>query len=304
MRLTRVLLSALSILIWFAIVDYGGPPAFAADQPPAPTAKPKLTTDRRTIALKAGSSKHTAGEQRSNEPETLNHSKYKYVTGDDYKRRARQFEASVRRLSEHNSKANMAQAQCIDSATRFTCTSNTLLTIDEFKIRGAGVANPVPAISPQEAAYVAVARLRLTAPRPMIGPPPSINEWKMAAVGYPMWLWAEGNLDPAPVSDSVEDISVSLNARLVKIVYDMGDGHKLTCTNVSRAWTRSVTPGTPSPACGYTYQKPSLPHGKYTITANAVWAVDWQVNGVTGTIPFYNSASTSVPVGELQVLVR
>ena len=161
-----------------------------------------------------------------------------------------------------------------------------------------------PAVSPQQAAYIAVARLRLTAPKPMVGPPPSINEWKMAAVGYPLWLWADGNLDPAPVTDSVYDISVGLNARLVKIVYQMGDGHKVTCTNVSRAWTREITPGTPSPACGYAYQKPSLPKGKYTITANAVWAVDWNVNGTTGTIPFYQSATTQLPVGELQVLVH
>lgn len=231
--------------------------------------------------------------------------KYTFVPKAEYQKRTAANRANVQKIIDHNNAITNARAVCTDSPTTFGCGGTYLPLPDPLNIRPAGdPAPPAPTLSPQQAAYYAFARLRLTAPRPMIGPPPSINEWKMAAVGYPMWLWAEGNLDPAPVSDSVEDISVSLNARLVKIVYDMGDGHKLTCTNVSRAWTRSVTPGTPSPACGYTYQKPSLPHGKYTITANAVWAVDWQVNGVTGTIPFYNSASTSVPVGELQVLVR
>lgn len=179
----------------------------------------------------------------------------------------------------------------------------------DLNIRPAGdpaapVAPAVPAVSPQQAAYIASARLRLAAPKPVIGPPPNINPWKMAAVGYPMWLWAEGNLDPAPVADSVYDISVSLDARLVKMVYEMGDGGKVICTDVSHSWSSRVPAGTPSPSCGYTYQKPSLPNGEYTITSHAVWAVDWTVNGTTGTIPFYQSASTQLPVGELQVLVR
>ena len=168
----------------------------------------------------------------------------------------------------------------------------------------APVAPPAPVVSPEEAAYIAFARLRLTPPKPMIGPPPQINEWKMAAVGYPMWLWAEGTLDPAPVSDQVYDLTVSLDAHLVKTTFDMGDGHRLTCGDLSHAWVRGTTPGQPSPSCGYIYTKPSLPQGNYTITAYSEWAVDWSVNGVGGTIPMYQQASTQLPVGELQVLVR
>lgn len=153
-------------------------------------------------------------------------------------------------------------------------------------------------------AYIASARIRLTPPKPMVGPPPEINEWKMAAVGYPLWLWTEGNLDPAPVSDSVLDIAVSLDARLESVVFDMGDGHKVRCSSLTTKWTRSVEPGSKSPSCGYAYPRPSLPAGSYTITANAVWAIDWNINGTNGTIPFYQSASTELPVGELQVLVR
>ena len=65
----------------------------------------------------------------------------------------------------------------------------------------------------------------------------------------------------------------------------------------------TATNGTP-PACGYTYQKPSLPQGSYTITATTEWAIRWSVNGVGGTIPLYQQASTQLPVGELQVLIR
>ena len=138
----------------------------------------------------------------------------------------------------------------------------------------------------------------------MIGPSPDLNQWKMAAVGYPLWLSADGNTNPAPVTDSVADLAVSLDAHLVRVVFDMGDGNKVHCADLSTKWTPAVTPGTTSPTCGYAYQEPSLPAGSYTVTANAVWAIDWTINGTTGTLPLYQSASTDIPVGELQVLVR
>ncbi len=163
---------------------------------------------------------------------------------------------------------------------------------------------PVLTITPQQAAYMAVARLRLTPPTPNIGPPPKINRWKMAAVGYPLWLWADGTLNPGPVSDSVGGLNVSLDAHIDKVVFLMGDGTSVTCRGTGTKWTRSVTPGAESPTCGHRYTRPSLPTRKYTVTAQTHWAVDWNINGVTGTIPLVQQASTQLPVGELQVLVR
>jgi hypothetical protein len=166
-------------------------------------------------------------------------------------------------------------------------------------------AAPVPlAVSPQQAAYIAFARLKLTAPKPGIGPPPSVNRWKMAAVGYPLWLWAEGNTNPAPVSDTAGGLFVSLDASVSQIVYDMGDGTKVTCAGTGRKWGPWVKPGQPSPDCGHVYEKPSLPKGNYTVTATTYWSVAWTVTGQTGTIPLVQSAQTTLPVGELQVLVR
>jgi hypothetical protein len=161
-----------------------------------------------------------------------------------------------------------------------------------------------PQITPQQAAIVAVARLHLDPPKPVIGPSPDVNEWHMAAVGYPYWLWAEGNLDPAPVSTTVADLTVRLDAHLASTTFDLGDGTRVTCTDLTARWTPAVEPAAPSPACGHTYTKPSLPKGRYRITAYSTWAVDWSVNGVGGTIPLYQQASTTVPVGELQVLTH
>jgi hypothetical protein len=150
----------------------------------------------------------------------------------------------------------------------------------------------------------AVARLSLTPPKPAVGPPPSINRWKMAAVGYPLWLWVEGNTNPAPVTDTDGPLSVALDPRVTGISFDMGDGHTVNCPTSGTKWTRSVPAGKPSPTCGYHYTKPSLPKGDYTVTATTHWAVDWNINGTTGTIPYTQTSSTSLPVGELQVLVR
>ena len=207
-----------------------------------------------------------------------------------------------------NEAATNAQGQCIETGQQLACNRFTQTALpDAPNIRAAGdpaAAPAAPAITPQQAAYIASARIRLTPPTPRIGPSPDLNQWKMAAVGYPLWLWADGTLDPAPATDSVADLTVALDARLVKVVFDMGDGHKLTCTNLTTRWDRSVKPGIPSPTCGYAYPEPSLPQGTYTVTANTVWAIDWTINDTTGTIPFYQSASTQIPVGELQVLVR
>ena len=106
------------------------------------------------------------------------------------------------------------------------------------------------------------------------------------------------------MSTTVADLTVSLDAHLASTTFDLGDGTRMTCTDLTARWSPAVEPAAPSPTCGHTYTKPSLPKGRYTITAYSTWAVDWSVNGVGGTIPLYQQASTTVPVGELQVLTH
>ena len=110
-----------------------------------------------------------------------------------------------------------------------------------------------PAIPPEVIAYQAVAQLVLTPPRPVVGPPPEINPWRTAAVGYPLWLSTTGTPDPPAVSDTVFDVAVALHAHLQQVVFDLGDGHRVTCTDTTHPWSREVEPGTASPWCGYAY---------------------------------------------------
>ncbi|MBA8793738.1 hypothetical protein FHX74_001343 [Friedmanniella endophytica] len=164
--------------------------------------------------------------------------------------------------------------------------------------------NQPAALSPQQIAEIAVARLTVPDAKPAIGPPPSINRWKMAAVGYPLWLSAGTTTHIGPVTETVGAQSVALDARLASVTYRMGDGHTRTCAGGGTPWTESVQPGTPSPDCGYTYSAPSLPMGDYTVVAIATWAVTWTINGQSGVINLYTDNATQLPVGEVQALVR
>lgn len=69
-------------------------------------------------------------------------------------------------------------------------------------------------------AYVRVvtASIQLPEAYPQIGPDPAWNEWNMAVIGIPLWLWVEG---PDQVADSVseEGLSVSLTARHSKTTF-------------------------------------------------------------------------------------
>ncbi len=161
-----------------------------------------------------------------------------------------------------------------------------------------------PLMSPAQAGAIAVARQQLPLNAPKVGPDPKVNKWKMAAVGYPLWIWADGPTHVGPVSDSVAGLSVSLDARLTKTVFRMGDGKSVTCAGGGTPYRTGTKAATPSPTCGYRYERPSLPKGDYTVTAIGYWAVTWNVNGTSGVITVPRVASAPLPVGEVQVLVR
>jgi hypothetical protein len=159
-------------------------------------------------------------------------------------------------------------------------------------------------LTPEQVAYIAFARLHLEPLKPIIGPPPELNRWKLAAVGYPLWLSGAGNAHPPVVSDQVFNLLVRLEARVTGVDFLMGDGHVISCDGTGTRWTAAVTPGQKSPTCGYQYAKPSLPDGNYTVTARTHWDVGWTINNQTGVIRMIQASSIELPVGELQVLVR
>lgn len=169
---------------------------------------------------------------------------------------------------------------------------------------GNAAAGPVvPVITPAQAGAMAVARLQLPVNAPGIGPDPDKNEWKIAAVGYPLWLWADGPTQLGPVGESVGGLSVSLRASVSRSVFRMGDGKTVRCSGTGTPYKNWVKPGSKSPDCGYTYTKPSLPGRNYTVTAVTYWEVTWTVNGTSGVIVVPREGTVELPVGELQAVI-
>lgn len=165
-----------------------------------------------------------------------------------------------------------------------------------------GGAAPVVQVDPAVAARAAVARLNIPMPVAQVGPNPTVNEWNMAAVGYPLWLWIDG---PAThrVTVTEQGITITLVATRRTTGFNMGDGTTHWC-GAMPPWTPAVAPGQPSPSCGHVYQQPSLPGGTYAVTATTRWDVQWAALGQSGTIPFERTGpATQLPVGEV-VAVR
>lgn len=164
---------------------------------------------------------------------------------------------------------------------------------------------PPAATAPTEAQVrnmVTHVLVQLQVPRPVInlGPDPSVNEWNMAVVGYPLWLWTS-EAPARSASITAYGYTFVLNARRDSVTFDLGDGTTLSCATTT-AWPGSSAIGVPSPTCGHTYTTPSLPAGAYTITATAHWTVHWSALGYSGDIAMPLTTSRTVRVGELQSL--
>lgn len=163
------------------------------------------------------------------------------------------------------------------------------------------VTNVKPRPDPGYLGRRAALTLDLPGAHPVISPDPSLNKWKMAAVGYPLWLSVTDPRSQVSTSITVEGYQVSLSAKRSAIRYNMGDGNTVSC-GATTQWTKSVKAGTASPTCGYRYQKPSDP-GRYKVTASAGWQVTWSVMGETGTIGIDKAGGVQLLVGELQSVV-
>lgn len=118
-----------------------------------------------------------------------------------------------------------------------------------------------------------------------------------------MWAADPGpqTTGPQTVTATEQGLSITATAKLVRIVWDMGDGTKVTCgAGTPYTETEQVED---SPDCGHRYSATSKqrPGGRYTVTATSHWTVDWRGGGTQGRfadLPF--SRSASIAVGELR----
>lgn len=159
--------------------------------------------------------------------------------------------------------------------------------------------NPTGPSRDQAANWVAevVATMEVPSLEPQFGPDPMVNEWKMLAVGFPIWLWVE---DPGVLTTtaSTAGMDASITVRLAGTNFDMGDGEIVPCRVMYR-YTNRDPAGSKSPVCGYTYFK----KGDYTVTASTLWVVDWTAAGYSGQLVMETSGSRPLKIGELRAVV-
>ena len=160
---------------------------------------------------------------------------------------------------------------------------------------GAAPAGPNPAVLAQ----TAIATMSL---RPItIGIVPKSAPGSVGLVGMPVWMWAaspgQQTWGPITRTVSVRGSTVTATARVDRVRWLMGDGGVVVCTGPGTVYQDRYGK-TDSPTCGYTYQT----QGTYTVRAESQWTVTWSGMGLSGRIPLALTDSTTITIGELQVI--
>ena len=156
-------------------------------------------------------------------------------------------------------------------------------------------------ITPGELAAQAVDQMALKGPAIHITVPSD----RIGLVGVPVWLWTDvtpTTWGPNAATASVPGLSITATAQATSITWDMGDGTTVSCPS---AGTPYVTGGIHSPTCEHVYAVTSAgqPDDAFTITGTTTWEVTWVGGGTSGALTVTRSASTTVRIGEMQVLV-
>lgn len=146
----------------------------------------------------------------------------------------------------------------------------------------------------QEAAL----KMKIPAPKIVLGPDPSVNKWNMTAVGFPNWLWTE---EASSLNSVVTEqgITITMTATRASSTVAWGDGTTSTCTSMTPR-PEKAGPRDKSPDCGHVYLKAQDPT---TISVTANWTITWRAMGQSGTVRVSRDASRTVKVGELNAVL-
>lgn len=140
------------------------------------------------------------------------------------------------------------------------------------------LAYPRPVEAASDPVELVTRQLQTLNPRPaVIHLSPSVERDQI--VNLRSWLW----VDPIPplttqaVSPPEESPPVRIDLQAVPqaVVWDMGDGHSVTCVGPGRAYNTRKSEAEQQTDCAYTYTKTSAgqPHDRFTVKAAVVWQV-------------------------------
>ncbi|SCE66678.1 hypothetical protein GA0074695_0159 [Micromonospora viridifaciens] len=162
---------------------------------------------------------------------------------------------------------------------------------------------------PEELARRALASIRLLPPEIAVAPERSKGP---GLVGLPVWMWAgrgESYFGPLRASASDRGLTVWIEARVTRVVWDMGDGTPgITCTGPGTPYdANGPRAGRTSPDCGY--HRGYARADTYQVRATTHWTVRWWGGDITRErarqIPQTRESGTvAVQINELQVVTR
>ncbi|WP_405428368.1 hypothetical protein [Micromonospora sp. NBC_00617] len=159
---------------------------------------------------------------------------------------------------------------------------------------------------PEELARRALASIKLLPARLKVAPRKDIGP---GLVGLPVWMWATPSASyfgPLRASASDRGLTVSIEAKVDRIVWNMGNGDTVTCTRAGTPYDpKGKRAGRTSPDCGYDHGYPKA--GTYRVGATTYWTVRWWTDdGDEGDpIPQTRTSGTvPVQIKELQVVTR
>lgn len=136
-----------------------------------------------------------------------------------------------------------------------------------------------------------------------IGIVPEPRPGSIGIIGMPTWMWAQNpnanTWGPLTRSASAGGYTVTATAKAQRVVWSMGDGATVTCNGPGTPYLDSYGKKS-SPTCGHTYTRA----GKYTVRATSYWVVTWSGLGLSGTIPLNFTDTTTITMGEAQVLTQ
>jgi hypothetical protein len=191
--------------------------------------------------------------------------------------------------------------QCIQPGSVFSAGSGTGFW---FWAPSAGAAGAPVLVDPVTLAEKAIERMELD--------PPTIGMTPLTAgapllVGMDAWLWINNagprGFGPITRTATAGPVSVTATAEVNKVVWELGDGTRLTCRSAGTPWSPDKGTGA-SPTCGHRYLTSSTnePDGTFTVRATAHWKVEWAGAGQSGEITFTMDGERQQPVTEVQVL--
>jgi hypothetical protein len=133
--------------------------------------------------------------------------------------------------------------------------------------------------TPAAVAQQALSKLPLPAPAIEMAPPPNQEQ----LVNVSTWLWINRSAwQPLSATATAGPVSATATAAPAEVVWQMGDGHSVTCMGPGTPYDPSDPNATTN--CSYTWSRSSAgqPGGVYQVTATVYFAVTWTAAGAPG----------------------